>query len=69
MANKIEKDKYIVIVPNPTARGLYDWKIALRKVEFPIDKPEEKVLEDIEKYIRGNSHRHYRIFRGREVYL
>ena len=68
--SKKENDKYIVIVPNPMAHGnLYDWNVALRKVEFPIDKQEEKVLDDIRKYLRGNSHMHYRVFRGREVYL
>jgi hypothetical protein len=65
-----EKDSYILAVINPHCRGLEtDAPNAIRKVVFPIDKGEEKVKEEIRKYILRNQLSNYHIYRGREVFL
>ena len=64
---KKQNNKYILVVPNPFGYG--DWKHSRRKVYFPIDKPEKKILEDIERYLKGNNFHRYELYRGREVML
>ena len=60
---KKDKIKYIVSITAPGEPGMR------HKVYFPIDKPEKKILEDIKKYLRGNNHRSYDVYRGVEVRL
>jgi len=60
-------NKYILVVPNSFGYG--DWRHSRRKVIFPIDKPEEKILEDIERFLKQNNFRVYELYRGQEVML
>lgn len=60
---KENKIKYIVVVPSVAEPG------GRHKTYFSIDKPEKKIMEDIKKYLRGNNHGVYDIYRGREVKL
>lgn len=64
--NRKEKNKYILVVANPFGG---DWSHTRRMVEFPIDKPEPKILEDIKDYLRKNNHRRYELYRGRRIML
>jgi hypothetical protein len=60
---KKNKNQYIVVIPAPHLPG------GRKKTYFPIDKPENKILQDIKDYLRKNLHQVYDVYRGREVKL
>ena len=61
-----DKNKYILVVPNPFGA---DFRTTRRVIEYPIDKPEPKILDEIRSYLKKNNFHNYELYRGRRVDL